>query len=94
MIENGRVVRVDVDSPGVSTAQGLHVGSTVADVRAAFGTRLVAEPHKYQWEAGWQYLSLFSPDSSRGLLFEVDSHVVRSFRAGLWPPVGYVEHCS
>ncbi len=94
MIENGRVVRVDIDSAGVSTLHGLQVGSPVSAVRKAFGNALRDEPHKYEWEAGWRYLTVVAPDSSRGLIFEVDSQVVLTFRAGLWPPVGYVEHCS
>jgi hypothetical protein len=94
MIENGRLVRVDVDSPGVTTLHNLGVGSSVEAVRTAFGASLGETPHKYEWDAGWRYLTVESPDSVYGLLFEVDSHVVRTYRTGLWPAVGYVEHCS
>lgn len=94
MVEIGQVVRVDVDSPGVPTISGLQVGSPISAVRAALGTAVIDEPHKYNWDVGWRTLSAFTPDSAFGLVFEVDSHVVRTFRAGLWPPVGYIEHCS
>ncbi len=94
MVELGRVVRADIDSPGVATTGGLHVGSPLSAVKAALGNALIDEPHKYEWDAGWRTLSTFTADSAHGLVFEVDSYVVRNFRAGLWPPVGYVEHCS
>ena len=54
---------------------------------------LQVSPHKYQWEEGWRYLS-FGDDSTHRLIFTVDSHVVRSWRAGLVPAVEYVEGCS
>lgn len=94
MVEDGKIVRADVDSPGVATLGGLEVGSAVSAVRARLGPTLIDEPHKYEWASGWRYLSVSTPDSVYGLVFEVDSHVVRSYRAGRWPPVGYVEHCS
>lgn len=93
MLENGVVVRADVDSAGIPTIGGLQVGSPVESVVVALGPSLQVTPHKYQWEMGWRYLS-FSDDSTHRLVFEVDSHVVRSWRAGLVPAVEYVEGCS
>jgi hypothetical protein len=93
MVEVGRIVRVDVDSAGIPTVQGLSVGSSADSVRWVFPERLVDQPHKYDWDAGWRYLTILSPDSLTGLVFEVDSFIVRTYRAGLWPAVGYVERC-
>jgi hypothetical protein len=93
MMENGIVVRADVDSAGVTTVGGLRVGSPVESVVVVLGPSLQVSPHKYQWEVGWRYLT-FSDDSTHRLVFEVDSHVVRSLRAGLLPAVEYVEGCS
>jgi len=59
----------------------------------AIGPSLQVSPHKYRWEEGWRYLS-FGDDSTHRLIFTVDSHVVRSWRAGLVPAVEYVEGCS
>lgn len=94
MIEGGKVVRVDVDSPGVASKQGLQVGASVASATAALGPGASVIPHKYQYQAGWRYLTLMSADSSRAIVAEVDSHSVRTWRAGLWPAAGYVEGCS
>ena len=93
MMENGIVVRADVDSAGITTIGHLGVGSPVESVVVALGPSLQISPHKYQWELGWRYLT-FSDDSTHRLVFEVDSHVVRSWRAGLVPAVEYVEGCS
>ena len=93
MLENGAVVRADVDSAGITTIKSLGVGSPVESVVVALGPSLQVTPHKYQWEEGWRYLS-FGEDSTHRLIFTVDSHVVRSWRAGLVPAVEYVEGCS
>lgn len=93
MMENGLVVRADADSAGITTMDNLGVGSPVESVVVALGPSLQVTPHKYKWEEGWRYLS-FSDDSTHRLIFEVDSHVVRSLRAGLLPAVEYVEGCS
>jgi hypothetical protein len=93
MLENGVVVRADAESAGPTTMSSLGVGSPVESVVVALGPSLQVSPHKYQWEQGWRYLS-FSDDSTHRLIFEVDSHVVRSWRAGLLPAVEYVEGCS
>jgi len=93
MMENGIAVRADVDSGGTTTIGNLSVGSPVESVVVAFGPSLQVSPHKYKWELGWRYLT-FSDDSTHRLIFEVDSHVVRTWRAGLLPAVEYVEGCS
>ena len=93
MMENGVVVRADVDSAGITTIGNLGVGSPVESVVVAIGPSLQVSPHKYQWEEGWRYLSV-GGDATHRLIFTVDSHVVRSWRAGVLPAVEYVEGCS
>src|SRR5437763_11974943 len=39
----GRVVRIIVDQPGVKTANGLGVGTAVADLRSTYGRMCAAE---------------------------------------------------
>ncbi len=93
MLENGLVVRADVDSAGITTIGDLGVGSPVDSVLLALGPSLQVAPHKYEWESGWRYLSI-GGDSTHRLVFEVDSHVVRTWRVGLLPAVEYVEGCN
>ena len=95
MIENGSVVRADVDSAGPKTPEGIGVGSTEAAIRAAYGQHLTVQLHKYQWEAGWRYfIYLPADDSLNAIVFETDGKAVRTFRVGRRPQVQYVERCG
>ena len=94
MVEQGRIVRVDVDSAGPATAEGATVGMTEADVRSRYpGIRTL--PHKY--DEGGRYLVVVpaeAADSSLRLIFETDGARVVRYRAGLVPQVEYVEGCG
>ena len=96
MVENGTVVRADVDSAGAArTAEGIGVGSTEAEITAAYGQHVTIQLHKYQWEAGWRYFRYLPPgDSLNAILFETDGNVVRSYRVGRRPQVEYAERCG
>lgn len=93
MIDSGKVVRVDVDGSGAKTAKGIGVGSTIAEVEAAY-VGLQSQPHKYNYEIGWRSLIAWESDSSAAIVFEVDSNVVRKPHAGLRPQALWVERCS
>ena len=94
MVEQGRIVRVDVDSAGIPTTEGATVGMAEADVRRLYpGVREMA--HKY--EAGGRYLVASSgeaADSALRLVFETDGARVVRYRAGRLPQVEYVERCG
>src|SRR6185312_8870669 len=95
MIENGVVVRADVDSAGPQTAEGIGIGSAEAAIRSAYGQHLTIQLHKYQWEAGWRYFIYLPPgDSLNAVVFETDGHNVRSYRVGHRPQVEYAERCG
>jgi hypothetical protein len=96
MVIDSIIVRVDVDTTGISTASGAHVGSTEAQIRALYPGRIRSEPHPYDGPE-WHYL-IYTPktkaDSKFGMIFETDGHRVRSFRAGLHPYVDAIEGCA
>jgi hypothetical protein len=95
MVENGQVVRADVESETIATDHGARVGHSEVVVKERYGDSLVSTPHKYD-EKG-RYLTFVppGPDGSRlRVIFETDGIRVKSYRAGILPAVEYVERCG
>jgi hypothetical protein len=94
MVEDGRVVRVDVRAGTTATEEGARIGDSDERIRQLYDGRVTASPHKYT--AG-QYLTVtpVSPaDSAFRLVFETEGGRVTEYRAGTVPQVEYVEGCS
>jgi hypothetical protein len=91
MIEDGHFSRVDVDAPGISTTEGIHVGDTEGQARRVYGARLKTEPHQYI--DGGHYLTVRSRDSRNGTRFETDKGKIQSFYAGRFESIQLVEGC-
>ena len=95
MVEQGKVVRVDVDSAGVRTAAGAEVGMSEAEVRGRYPVGLRVQAHKYDPKGRYLVLQGAQPaDSARRLIFETDGQRVVRYRAGVTPAVEYVEGCA
>jgi hypothetical protein len=93
MIEDGSLVRVDVNKPGVATTQGIQVGDTEAHVKRVYGASLEIEPSQYFGDEGGHYLTLQTPDRRYGIRFETEKGKVATFYAGKYEAVEYVEGC-
>lgn len=95
IVEDGKVRRVSAGQRArVTLAEGIGVGATEAEVRAAFpGFR--EEPHAYVAAPG-KYLT--APGAAAGdpaLRFEIDAaRQVSEIHVGTMPVLGYVEACS
>jgi len=93
MIENGRLSRVDVDLPGISTTEGVQVGDSEEHALRVYGGKLKVEPHAYTGPDG-HYLTLRSRDGRYGIRFEAYQGKIQTFYAGRFKAVQYIEGCQ
>ena len=91
-LQKRRIVRVDVDQPGIATETGVEVGDGEADALARYPQAEI-QPHKYG-DAGDHYLVVPSADGASALILETWDGKVSYIRAGKLPEAGYVEGCS
>jgi len=94
MFEEGKLTRISASEPSaVRTPRGLHVGSTIEEVRKAYGAGLKEEPHHYE-DAPAEYMTFWLKPDSSGVRFETDMHgKVESIHAGT-SSIQYVEGCA
>jgi len=92
MIVNGRVVRVEVNGPGVKTSTGVQVGDSESHVRRVYGPRLRVTKHAYV-DTG-HYLTVRSTDGRYGVRFETDEGKVTMYYAGTYQAIQYIEGCE
>jgi len=92
MIENGKVARIDVQNPGISTSSGIRVGDSEARAKQAYGAKLKIDPHKYIDDG--HYLTVRSSDGHFGIRFETEKGKITTFYAGAHEAIQYVEGCE
>jgi hypothetical protein len=99
IVEDGRIMRLtgfqerESGPSPLRTDRGIGVGSTEAEVRAAY-TPLQEQPHHYV-EAPAKDLFFGGTEREPGLRFEIGADGrVTNVHAGLMPVLGYVEACS
>jgi hypothetical protein len=94
MFEDRRLARVSAWDPSqVTDAQGLHVGQPAAAVRAAYGDRLLQEPHHYE-DPPAVYLTLWTTRGQRGVRYEIGGNGNISAIHGGGPQIEYIEGCA
>lgn len=103
MIEEGNLARITLaGDTEVRTAEGITVGDSADQVRAAYGDAFRARPHTYI-DAPGEYLTVWSTgdvgengtsdDNARGIRYEIgEDGMVRLIHAG-GPAIQYVEGC-
>jgi hypothetical protein len=94
MIEDGKLVRVDVDKRGISTIEGIQVGDTQARTQQVYGAKAKVEPSQYTGEEGGRYLTVRSPDGHSGIRFETEKGKITTFYAGTYTAIQYIEGCE
>ena len=94
MVINDTVMRVDIDSAGVRTAEGAQVGDAEARVLELYRGRVSVEPHKYTGPEGHYLVVIPAGDTLHRIIFETDGQRVTQYRAGRRPAVEFVEGCA
>lgn len=95
IVEDGKVRRITVGArSGVKLIEGIGVGATEAQVRAAFpGFR--EEPHKYAEAPAKYWTAPNAPSGDSALRFEIGTDgKVSLIHVGTMPVLGYVEGCA
>ena len=92
MVEGGRVVRVDVMGGSTETAEGAKIGDTEERILELYPSARQG-PHKYTSGSYLVVLPFAPHDTIHRYVFETDGARVTLYRAGLYPPVEYVEGC-
>jgi urease beta subunit len=93
MIQEGHVTRVDVDRPGVSTAEGIKIGDSESRAIQVYGNKLKVDPHHYTAPEG-HYLTVLSSNRRYGVRFETDEGKIVRFYAGQQQAIALVEGCQ
>lgn len=93
MIEDGRLARVDVDKPGVLTAEGIQVGDSEQRARRIYGSEMRVEPSAYGGP-GDHYLTVRSHNGKYGIRFETENGKITMFYAGSFKAIQYIEGCE
>jgi hypothetical protein len=93
MIEQGRLVRVDVRRSDIRTALGAGVGDARARVEALYGGKLQISLNQYTHGHDLAVLPADTIARPYRIIFEVEQGVVTAIRAGRLPQVEYVEGC-
>ena len=95
MVENSIVARIEISDPTVATEKGIKVGSTEDQARKAYGPALDISPHSGDYDFPHQgaYLTVYSLDKKKGVLFEVIEGKIRALRTGTLPAIRYYEGC-
>jgi hypothetical protein len=89
MFIGDKVSRVETDSERLETSNGIHVGSTEADLKRGYGSVLKREQDHYS--EGWNYYLWSGKD--RGIRFDVSGGKVTAIYAGD-ETIRYIEGCS
>ena len=93
MVEGRRLVRAEVTSGTTPTAEGARIGDTEARVLELYPDAR-RDPHKYTDGSYLVVIPGAPGDTLHRYVFETDGTRVTVYRAGLYPPVAYVEGCS
>jgi prepilin-type processing-associated H-X9-DG protein len=94
MVEFDRIVRVDIDTPAISTLSKVRIGDSEQTLLTSYPNRLEKNEGFYDSNlTEYWFVPKDEEDKEYRLLFQVLDGRVVHMRAGKFPAVGYVERC-
>ena len=91
LIDQSLLSRIDVDEPGISTAEGVQVGDSEAHALKAYGGKLEITPRH---DVEGHYLTVRSAGGRYGIKFETEKGKIEAFQAGRAEAIQYVDGCE
>jgi len=91
MLVDGVIARIDVDKGDYTTPEGAKLGDSEAKIKKLYPKREV-EGQKYVPEG--HYMTFYSPDKKRAIIFDTDGKKVTAIRVGRMPEIEWVEGCN
>jgi hypothetical protein len=99
MVENGRITRIDIETPlggtapVISTAKGIRIGSTEADVARTYGSSAISALAPYGNGKDDRWFTV-EATPELGIVISVSSGKVVGLWAGRRSSISYTEACS
>jgi hypothetical protein len=93
MIQDGSLVRIDVDAPGVPTKEGVKVGDKESHAMNVYGGKLKVEPHESSGPEA-HYLTARSSDGLNGIRFETNEGKIEMYYVGTYDAIHDAEGCE
>ena len=94
MVTDGKIARIDVDSPTVIMDSGAKIGNSIEEIIQLYQGRIKIDRHTYTGPEG-KYLTVSAPNGLHGVRFETDSITGRVdvFYAGKFSEIQFPEGC-
>jgi hypothetical protein len=98
MVTKGRIARVDIENPRITTIGGAKIGDSEQRIKSLYLGQIQVTKHPYEGSSpdNGHYL-IFTPreskDRSYRIIFETNKNRVTRYRAGQLPEVDYIEGC-
>jgi hypothetical protein len=94
MLVHRRIVKIGTSAPAIRTADGVHIGTTEAQLRTIFGKRAVfsGRPY-YEGDPNYHWI-VVKVNGTREFVFATSEHVVDGLSVGDLPGIEFMEGCA
>jgi hypothetical protein len=94
MLVHHRIVKIGTNAPAIRTSDGVHIGTTEAQLKAIFGRRAVFKDQPYEEGDPNYHWVIVKVQGQREFLFATSKHIVDSLNVGDLPGIEFMEGCA